>query len=227
MITMKEFTFAVLVSGLLMFSNAAYCQGFGNLNFEFANVPFVPSGQFGADVPISQVMPAWSAFGNGTNALTTIQHNNLALSGPEVGILGPAWNDPALQILEGSYSALRLSSRTVPSTSVAIAETGRVPSNARSLTFFSSPSSIFQVTFGGQVIPLAQVGSGPNYIVQGADISQFADQTGELRFTAGPGGGGILDNIHFSSSPIPEPTTRALYGFGALLLSLRVLRLKA
>jgi len=69
-----------------------------------------------------------------------------------------------------------------------------------------------------------------NYTVFGADISAYAGQTGELLFTApwqgepGQSGfeeDGMVDNIQFSSSPIPEPNEFSLVGLGALLLRFR------
>ena len=71
------------------------------------------------------------------------------------------------------------------------------------------------MTFSGQVIPLTQVGSGPNYSILGGDISAFAGQNGELRFTAGSG---VLDNIQFSPIAIPEPSTVSLVALAGLAL---------
>jgi hypothetical protein len=91
-----------------------------------------------------------------------------------------------------------------------------------------------QVTFGGQTIPTVQIGIQPigstRYLILGGDISSFAGQTGELRFTAPvtllsfniP----YLDNIQFSIEPIPEPGTLGLFALGALLLGWRPWRRK-
>ena len=88
----------------------------------------------------------------------------MTLGGPEVAIFGPQWFSS--QILQGSYSVYLQESFVGPGPplTVAIAQTGLIPSTAKSLTFFSSPSTLFQVTFAGQVIPLKQLGSGPNYL---------------------------------------------------------------
>jgi len=214
---MKKYAFpystSVLVSGMLSITCTAACQGtFGNLDFELANVPFVPAGQVGADVPTSQGLPKWSAF-YGAGQSSTIQHNTLSLGGAEVAILGPAWSSS--DILQGSYSVLLAQSTAGAPTTAAIAQTGMIPPTATTLTFFTSPVESFAVTFSGHVIPLVQLGTGPNYKILGGDISAFAGQTGELRFTAG---GGILDNIQFSSIAIPEPSVAALAVLAAMVL---------
>jgi len=186
-------------------------QGFVNLNFEFANVPFVPNGQDGGFVSSLDGLPGWTVYYGGSPD-TRLFHNSITLGAAEVGIFGPAW-DPS-DILQGNYSVFMTPSLPTGAVSAGIGETGTIPSTARSLTFFSSATAIFQVTFGGQVIPLAKLGSGPNYIIQGADISQFAGQSGELRFT----GGGFLDNIQFSSITIPEPSAVSLATLAGLAL---------
>ena len=89
-----------------------------------------------------------------------------------------------------------------------------------------------QVTFVGQTIPLIQMaieGGGPTrHLVFGADISSFAGQTGELRFTMPSVAASFnipyLDSIQFSNQPIPEPSVFALFALGALLLGRRFVR---
>ena len=48
------------------------------------------------------------------------------------------------------------------------------------------------------------------------EISPYAGQTAELRFTV-PTAGGSLDYIQFSTTPVPEPSTWALLGLGGAL----------
>src|ERR1022692_4564550 len=91
---------------------------------------------------------------------------------------------------------------------------GTLPSNAISMSFYIQPGSLFAVTFAGQQIPLTAIGSTFNATIMGGDISAYAGQTGQLLFQ----GGGELDNIQFSPNAIPERSSFALLGTGALLL---------
>ena len=98
----------------------------------------------------------------------------------------------------------------------AIAQTGTVPASAMSVRFYGLAG--FAVSFAGQTIPISQLDTTPNYNIYGGDISMFANQTGELRFT----GGGSLDMIHFSSQQIPEPSTLGFFAAGVLFLGWRL-----
>jgi hypothetical protein len=100
-----------------------------------------------------------------------------------------------------------------PPGTAAIGQTAQIPESSLSFTFFASSDSGFQVTFGGQNIPLVEYESTANYNIWGGDISAFAGESKELLFT----GGGILDNIIFSTSPVPEPGTGGLILCGAVL----------
>jgi hypothetical protein len=79
-----------------------------------------------------------------------------------------------------------------------------------------------EVSFGGHALSLSVLGITPNYDIYGADISAFAGQTGELRFTAPPQTLNIIDNIQFSDQPVPEPGVLGLSALGALLVGWRV-----
>ncbi len=72
------------------------------------------------------------------------------------------------------------------------------------------------------MIPVEQLGSGPNYFIMGGDISAYAGETDELRFTALPGTGGLLDNIEFSVSPVPEPGMMGWMMLGGIFLGSRL-----
>jgi hypothetical protein len=79
------------------------------------------------------------------------------------------------------------------------------------------------VAFNGQNLSFQAIGAGANYTVYGADVSAYAGQTGELRFTAPVQNTALLDNIQFSNLPVPEPGVFALSAFGALFLGWRTL----
>jgi hypothetical protein len=210
-----------LIGGLalLLSAEATLGQGtFQNLDFEQAKVPDVPANQGGADVLSTDGVPGWTTFVGGSQT-TTILHNDLNLGAPGLAILGPSWSGAG--ILHGRYSvALQVSfDRSV---FPAIAQTGTVPSDARSVRFYSHPYITLPVVdFGGQQIPVAILGgSSSTYYIWGGDISAFAGQTGELLFT----GDFSLDNIFFSNLPVPEPHVFGVSALGALLLGWRSLR---
>jgi hypothetical protein len=186
---------------------------FQNLNFEGANVPFVPAGQFGADVAVSNGVPGWNVYIGGGRQVTMF-HNNISLGGAAVAIFGPEWL--ANQILEGSYTVSLEPSTAGPPTSTAIGQIGIIPLGSQSVRFYGGGAMIFSLTFAGQPIPLVTLSSTANYTIFGGDISAFAGQSGELRFR----GGGLLDNVFFSPSPVPEPKAIYLLALGIFVLRL-------
>ena|SRR5215472_14356104 len=106
-----------------------------------------------------------------------------------------------------------------------IAQTGQVPVLAESLQFIADGNlaniANLQVSLGNQDLSLVVISNALNYTVYGADISAFAGQTEQLMFAALNAGGGNnweIDNIQFSTSPIPEPDTLVLAAMGGLFL---------
>ncbi len=186
----------------------AYSQGFINLNFESAQI--VTDGSL-FRVNAWKALPGWT---NGYPSNAAIFYNDVSLGGAAVSIHDTNGFEP---ILQGRYSVL-LQGANPGSGSASIGQTGQIPSSAQSLTFWGQLGSL-QITFGGQAVPYVAIGNGPNYTIYGGDISAFAGQTAELRFTAlAHTGGGLIDNIQFSPSQIPEPGSLALLGVSALLL---------
>ena len=110
---------------------------------------------------------------------------------------------------------------------MAIAQTGDIAPSALSLRFSASGAQYLSVSFNGVNLPFSQVGTGPNYGLFAADVSQFAGQSGELRFTeqAVPTSPlVILDNIFFSPTAIPEPSVLGMLATGAVFLAWRSVR---
>ncbi len=194
----------------------ACAQGtFQNLDFESANVPFVPAGQFGSDVAVSNGVPGWNVY-IGSGQAATMLHNNISLGGAtEVAIFGPQWFSS--QILQGSYTVSLEPATVGPLVLPAIGQTGRIPFSAQSVNFYGESGGTYALMFAGQQIPLIALSSTSAYTVYGGDISGFAGQTGELRFQ----GGGLLDNVFFSNQPVPEPSIEGLFVLGGLVFAWR------
>jgi len=202
---------------------------FQNLDFEAANLPVIPSGQFGGLVSTSDAIPAWTAY-YGITQTSQILHNNYSLGDVNISILGPNWNE--IPLLQGSYSVL-LQSGLVASTTptpAGIGQTGTVPPNAKSLQFFSrqifGPTSAhLEASFNGQNLSLVPLSSSSSYTVYGADVSAFSGITGELIITSPPNvdshyNSFLIDSITFSIQAIPEPSTAALLVLGATVIGI-------
>jgi hypothetical protein len=220
---MKILKHLLLVSA--MFTLNAFGQGaFQNLNFEGANgLPNLSPGDT-AFVPMSNALPSWTGY-LGTNQTSGALYNGVSDGGTLISLIGRS-SDFSNNVIGGSYTAVLSAgdsgNQSMPYSSVAVAQTGLVPGPALSLRFDASGNVVgyMVVTFGGQNVLFYPLSAGPNYEVYGGDISGFAGQTGELRFTenpttSNPFGTAFLDNIVFSTSPVPEPATCALILCGA------------
>ena len=196
---------------------ASLAQGtFQNLDFESANIipdpasPFYPHA-----VSVANGLPGWTAY-EGTFG-GDILYDTLALGDAAISIHD---TNGDISIMQGNYTLFMQGSQGIPPGAVvpALGQVGTVPNNALSLRYYGQGP--FAITFAGQPVPVSAVGNGPNYTIFGGDISAYAGQTGELRFQ----GGGFLDNIFFSPTPIPEPGVVTLSTLGTVLLAWRFLR---
>lgn len=215
-----------LVVLVLLFLVVSKCwsQGFINFNFEAANI----SGSSGI-VSASNAIPSWTAYIGGVSQ-GNILYDSETLSDPAVSLQD---TNNFYPIIEGAFSVLlqgqfNPSHNLIYTNSVAIGQTGLIPSMAATLLF---SAEIFVggphvanmvVTFNGQNLNYTQIGSGAGFSIYGADISAFASQTGQLLFTVPYNGSVLLDNIQFSTSPVPEPSPLAFLAVGASLLGWRL-----
>jgi hypothetical protein len=111
-----------------------------------------------------------------------------------------------------------------------ISQTGLIPVGTESLLFeaYRVGPATLSVFLGGQNVSYFAMSTTANYTVYGVDISAFAGQTETLNFSAfGPGSvknSWTIDDILFSSSPIPEPSLSWLFllGGGVFLYALRI-----
>jgi PEP-CTERM motif-containing protein len=218
---MKTMILLLMMAVFQIVATLSYAQvSFQNLNFESANLTGYQPGSL---VPISDAMPGWTAYYAGTQQTMQVWYDSTSLGSAFIAV-NDINNSFGFAPIEGTYTVLLQGqfSSTFPSpVSAAIAQTGQIPMTAHSLFFWGNNNSL-QVTFNGQVIPYTAFGNGPNYTIYGGDISGFAGQTGELRFTSFNFGGDSLDNIQFSPKSVPEPSVLGLFALGSLLLGWRL-----
>ncbi len=134
--------------------------------------------------------------------------------------------------IDGTTSVLLTSSvLSYPYSSIAsISQTGVVPGTAQSLNFkvadvFAYPLTLpttlpgqFFVTMNGENIPLQVVSINGNYTELAGNISTWAGQTAALSIGVNVSGSesgendfqGLIDDISFSSTSVPEPKTTML-----------------
>ena len=210
---MKTTILILLTLGLQMNGRT---QSFVNLSFESAAQANL--GTNPAVVATTTALLGWSAYINGI-AQPNIFYNSVPLSAAEVTLQGPGNGlYPPIQgqyfvSLWGEYRPLG-----GPGDSAAIGQTGQIPGTAQSLVIWGVIGGA-QITFNGQLLGFQLTGTAANYSIYAADISAYAGQTGELRFTAPLNQSGInIDNIQFSNIPIPEPSALSVFGLGLLAL---------
>jgi hypothetical protein len=211
-----QVTVMFLSASLLL--SGAYGQGtFQNLGFEQAPVDLGPSGLGGDYYSI----PYWSAICGPYQTGVTL--NDYVLDATTVSLQTGSPIDGTTSVL------LTSSSFSYPYSAIAsITQTGLVPSTAQSLNFKVAdvlasqlsptlPGQFF-VTMGGESVALQVVANNGDYTELAGDISNWAGQTaalsigvnvpasqdGEIYFQ------GEIDDISFSSTSVPEPTTTAL-----------------
>jgi hypothetical protein len=202
----------------------ATAQSFYNLDFELARgIPISPPppGSW-SSVSFTQAFPGWTGY-CGTNQQTTVLYDYEWLDSAGISIFDSKDTiEPVAGVTHGRYCAC-LHSGVVLGTmndyvDTSIAQTGWIPASATSILFNFCNSSSWgyadvSVTFNGISIPLSVVsggGTGPS--VLSGDVSRFANQVGELRFTAPnestpsqPVARSIflLDYIRFPGTPAP------------------------
>lgn len=211
----------VAFAGILMLTHdqSSSAQGtFQNLRFELPILPLNPDPNF--QVPIADALPGWTGYIGGSE-VDRVWYNTVALGSAAISLHGPGAH-PAY-VLHGSYSVTLQSSYPGFDVTAAIGQVGTVPDTAQSLRFYGHgfvygfEQGVLTLMIDGQPLPLSILGgSSDRYYIYGADITSFAGQTVEMRFQ----GGGTLDAIHFSASPIPEPVVIWLVALGTAVLGL-------
>ncbi|HEU0039804.1 MAG TPA: PEP-CTERM sorting domain-containing protein [Verrucomicrobiae bacterium] len=192
------------------------------MNFEAAhNIPvFDPRGHAWS-MPAVDALPGWTCY-LGQDQIGWAWYEDVALDSAAVGIVSNTNGFVPAGFPVGGRYAVSLEFGLWPTTGVSapasIAQSGQISSDARSIIFRGTYG--FVVSFQGTTIPLAVLSTlNSDHHIYGADITQFAGQTGELRITS-YAHFNYLDDITFSSQPVPEPQSTALGLLGLVGLAL-------
>jgi hypothetical protein len=227
----------IFTAAFFSLAETCFSQSFINLNFENAHFTVDPSGNFPPySVYASNAIPGWTAYlgsvpqidvlSNETtlgSAMVSIQGTNLPDFETFTGFVEPALQGRWSIFLQGFFGNTNALTGGTPIVA-SIGQTGQIPLTANSLLFwgyFPYNNNTFSISFNGQDLTWLAVSNALNYTVYGADVSAFAGQTGQLLFSAGANAYAELDNISFSTLPVPEPSAFALTALGTLLLGFR------
>lgn len=201
---------------------AAQGQSFQNLNFEQAN-PVIVAGSpyYPYGVTAASALPGWTVALGGVSQ-TQITEDDPSLGSSWVSLVGPGdlYGSP----IDGNYSVLLQGGGPAPSAS--ISQTGLIPVGMQSVLFEAQPGAgTLDVLIGNQDVPFFAIGSGPNYILYGGNVSAWSGQTESLTFSALQYSGGLndweIDDISFSQTAItPEPSSFLLTSMGGVLFAL-------
>jgi hypothetical protein len=197
----------------------AFCvsgQGtFQNLDFEQGKLNFLPGG--GDLIATTNALPGWAVYANGAPQ-PSVSYNEI-VNGAVAGLMGTNGASP---LLDGKFSAI-LGGPYVSSLPLSMSQSAVIPIGSQSLRYLQI--GFFSVSFAGHALPIQLLGNGPRFgQIYGADVSQYAGQYGQLTFQTGALSNpvdNLLDDITFSTQPIPEPGVLAILGLGTLMLSLR------
>jgi hypothetical protein len=197
-----------LVVTLLVVAKDADAQGFINLNFDQSTIISSDPSGYGYNIGSAQVT-GWttdSQFTQGSTVLynqQTIDSGCVSLFGADYVPWSAVQGQYSVYLKNGAYS-------WGPTFSSSIGQTGQIPTWANSMTYIGSSYNL-QITFNGNLLSFTAVNNNPNYTTYTADISSFAGQTGLLLFTApASGGSGLIDNIQFHTTAVPEPHAASL-----------------
>lgn len=197
-------------------------SSFQNLDFEGAQGPFTLHPH-DPTLSASEALPAWTVR-IGVRQEDRVVYGGLPAPGSSVGLTDTNWPSP-FPVLQGLYSvSMGVGDDLRPQFKfpVSVAQTGLVPAEALRLLFLSrsgTDAGQLAVTFGGTLLPFALLEELPAGAARyWADISAWAGQSGELRFTTLPPASGMnyveLDDIQFVSVPEPSVCLLVLTGLG-------------
>jgi len=190
-------------------------QGFVNLDFENATIAPTPPGGSTYPADPTQCFPGWTVGGSST----VVMYNDLSLGAPAISLMGPDFpNGAGYTPLQGSYSVL-LQYFGIDGGPPTLNQTATVPSGTQSINFLVpsgqnvADSTGTVITLNGVNIPLVPIAGDR---VAG-NVSAFAGDEAQLTFSTINSDVSIyFDDIQFSPSAVPEPSSGILLGLGGL-----------
>ena len=172
-------------------------DSFQNLSFESTSLSQTdPAGLVSASV----ALPYWTAFDGSGNPLLQIGYK-FQFAGTPIALLDSNGQFSVFLVGAGvSYPGGPLPFAPAAS----IAQTGMMPKTARYIFFKAKPgTSLLLLSLGGVNVPYTAVATKPDYTLFAGDVSSFAGQSLEMRFTVGyRGTGWILESIGFSKGQV-------------------------
>jgi len=221
-----DFTRLIVAVSLAIVQNVRG-QNFVNLDFEDATiVPVDTSPYYPYAVYADAALPGWTVGPGNFQGTDIIIYNDISLGATAVELFGiNSTYSPAP--LDGDFSVWLYGGE--PGVGASISQTGQIPSGVASIRLIArgNPNPAtgggpLLLSLNGQNIPLVAITPGPNYTLYGGNIAAFAGQVEQLTFAA-PAGVNYdweLDDVQFSSLPVPEPGSSSVLGIGAVLVYL-------
>jgi hypothetical protein len=227
-----------LVMGALLAVLPVTAAEFRNLGFEEYTPLYPEDPDWSGPFLASQAIPGWRWGCDGVlvdewmhyNIMAAPDHIEFAVVSSNytrTASLQPEWSGG----VPASFGQYTLNASVATSfainsiTNLCLGQNGTIPSNAQTLSFATwSPGGVglMQLNFGTNILALRNAGVTADGEIWTADISAFAGQTDELKFTFTQDTQlqfFFLDNLSFSA--VPEPTTLAIFMSGALVLLIR------
>ena len=222
---MRRLLSRILLLGIT-FSNECLGQLIPNGSFENGTLPTSSPG-FPETLDPSTAIPGWSISGS------PLYFQSGPLGGPAIAITTayPASNGSNSVYLQAGFGGA--------TTPVALWQSLLIPLNVKAITFQAKelydpnlyPGMYYLallVSVAGQsVSPIYLSTNGSGFKMFAMDVTPYSGTSVELRFSVDPlgdparGGAYQIDDLRYSSTPVPEPSTLALLGFGATALCLQ------
>jgi hypothetical protein len=201
------------ILGLLFSATTCIAGEFVNLTFDEPDLsgsltPIFPGGPLQGDT--SRILRGWSVRAdNQLQAAMTYSPYNIGGAGNVASLVA---NSPELaQTAFGANTLFLRSDQTLPGGGpvIRVQQTGTVPADAAGLWIFATGGSP-RMFINGEPVNDPRIGALADPVV---DVSRYAGQSIDLEFLIPKGGSTRLDIFGFT--PVPEPSTWALFGVGA------------